>query len=269
MIRNLITLIVCFFIINDIHSQTLSLDFDAGYGFKFNPKEIVDGNVFIDETKDSFIYQGLLHSFGEGYNYGISLNYSSERLRLGIFSSYLDAKEVNQIITGLSDNKKITTYKSSMLRIGIEIGSNFTIKSNKLYVMTGAYVGLFGKINSSFTDGIIYNNEFVYHSGISSGIVNIIGWEIKINNNVTISPEIKHFSETFIPRRGEIIQFKVNGQDKLNSLDYYTKHIEYVSEYTESMDPFFIDRTKAQKRHFISFPYSSIGINIVFKFAFN
>lgn len=262
------TLIVLFFFINDVYSQTLSLDVDVGYGSKFNPKEIVDGSIFINETNDSFIFQGLLHSFGEGYNYGIGLNYSNESLRLGIFSSYLNGKEVDRIITTLS-NKNITSYKSSMLRVGIEFGSSIKIKSNKLYVMTGAYVGLFGKINRSFTDEIFYNNEFVFYSGISTGIVNKIGYDININSNITISPEIKHFSETFIPRRGEIILYEVSGQDKLISLDYYSKHIEFVSVYNKAIDSHFIDRTKAQKQHFISFPYSSIGINIVIKYTFN
>ncbi len=107
--------------------------------------------------------------------------------------------------------------------------------------------------------------KFKKNGGVALGFNSAFGVLYDINKQLSVFSEININNIGYAPTKGEVVEYTVNGADKLGDLTTSQKETEYFNELDQnpnsggSSSP-----TKALKQ---KYPFSSVGVNVGIRFA--
>jgi hypothetical protein len=145
--------------------------------------------------------------------------------------------------------EKINPYA----RFGLQIGA--------VPIMLARYSSENASVNPAQTINITNG----YYGGVALGYTATGGCEFNINKLINLFAELTFSHATWSPSYSEIIEYKVNGEDKLSTLTVHQKKTDFIDKIilNSSTSP---DSPKKALRK--TYPFSTASINFGIKFRF-
>lgn len=246
----------------------LYIQSNTAYGFNLAPMSI-SANYSPSKV------ESVKSSFGKGLDIGIGAGYYfNNNLAAEIDFTYLiggkiefkDAMDpytppATEVLTGRmyriiptlkfsAGEKKLKPYAKIGCVIGL--GTTLTDKSVRYYNMWGGN-----------TDKI--EETAIFSGGMSIGMKGNIGMDINLTSKLGVFAEVTFISQAWAPKKIETVSYKINGEDKLSTLDQRDKVTEFVDSYDPNVN---IEPHQNNKSLKIYLPYSSWGANIGVRFTF-
>ena len=109
-----------------------------------------------------------------------------------------------------------------------------------------------------------YKKSTKYDGGMALGLFNSFGISYQLNKKLLISSELFMNSMSYAPSKSELIEYYVNGENKLNTKSLYERQTEYLDNFTSSLS----NNSQPKKDLKQNIPFSSIGFNIGLVFSF-
>jgi hypothetical protein len=126
----------------------------------------------------------------------------------------------------------------------------------------------FGKINItdvSNNDGDRESYVAELNGGVSIGLNTRLGIEFGATRNMKYFAEINLVSMNYSPKKGMMLEYKVNGVDLINDFTTSEKEIEFVNELTYSDEPASENEPSQQLK--MQMPFGSVGLNVGVRIA--
>ncbi len=235
--------------------QKVSISIEGGYQLKSalsSPRTTWELNS--DGSNEIYKF-----SFGEGILLGTTIMYHLKpNWQIGLKANY--------ILSNLENAPASSDYKSEMFRF---------IPQTKFYWRKGKWsafgsIGLIvgrGKFKQSYqrfdvntSSGIkdIYRvNE--YTGGFSFGVNNSIGIEYEANSKINWYLMLDNYTQSYGPRQREILQYEVDGIDRLEDISESGRIQKYEDFLTwEELSITATDNKEIR----IFYPYSSLGLSL-------
>ena len=268
------------------NAQGLYVDVNVGYGFPFITQTgILSNNTYVSYSNydnndfySSYTDEAVALSLGKGVNFGASIGYMFN-LHIGaeFQLSYLvggktegtysdQATYISGGITDMYTSSGTTTFSSNFFRaIPTIVLAAGTEKLNP-YAKLGLVVG-FGKINITDVSNISGDKQSYaaeLNGGVSLGLNTRLGIEFGATANMKYFAEINIVSMNYSPKKGMIIEYKLNGVDMTNSLTTSEREVEFVDEVTFSESTPDNEPSQQLKMHM---PFGSVGLNFGVRIA--
>lgn len=283
-----------------LEAQKLYFKVNTGYnlsvGKSFEPftdsRSIRNGDA---EISSSSVVKGA--SLGKGLDFGFTAGYKfNENMSFELGVSYLLGGKINtenysesNYSNGNDDYFNIyeskTEFKANMLKINPSVCFNLGIGKIDPYLRVGVLIGV-GKVfysdedfNSRLED--IFDGssnstqiqqsssirEHEFNGGVAFGYNAGLGVIYQLNDNLSLFGELNFTSISYSPTKGEMTRYEVDGEDRLSELSTSRKEIEFEDEFSQnSLEA--EDEDQAGKSLKVSFPFSTIGLNVGVVFAF-
>jgi hypothetical protein len=189
---------------------------------------------------------------------------------------YVD--ETNPALNTISTSQSFSTYESkasgNMLRIIPAMRFSAGNGAIKPYARIGLVIGVANKTkgysNMAGSDymgvSTVMKYEYKRTGGISLGFAGALGANYKLNDLLGIFAEVSIITQSWAPKKSELTEFTINGEDKFSELTTSEIETEYENSYSfSSTDD---DENSPRKSLKGSLPFSSIGLNLGLSFAF-
>ena len=243
----------------------------VGYGFNYGTKITLYNSNFNGSQND---IKGTFASFGQGINLGGAFGLMlSDYVGLEMGISYLPGNSIesetksNSGVNLISVSNKL---KGKMLEIIPAIVLTTGSEGIRPYARFGLIIGLFGSILvEDMTQNIVpfFSSSTTlktkYSGGVAWGFNSAVGAIFPLNDALSIYSELNLVSLSYAPKKGEVTESTVNGQDNLPSLPKSAKEFEFVCEYADYNDP---DAPSQELKTY--YPFSSIGLNVGLVYSF-
>lgn len=280
-------LLILLLLINSaLFSQKLYVEFGGGYGIG-NQKTDFTTNVYInnympaDSIASDVIWNLSRFSFGQGVSGQLSVGtFLSSRLGFELTGFYNKSKkfstESNQNDTysdgSFIDYNFCKDYNASSFGFKPTVIVKSDGKNIRMYVKAGAIFS-FTRITEEvefryYTNKPFYyptwdqTYKFEYKRKLNIGITASLGMEFDISDDLSFFTEISYNEIAYIPKSGEITEFKDRGIDELNDLTVSERQVEFVDSYSENENNSDNIPTKMLKE---TFSFSNIAIMAGFK----
>lgn len=251
--------------LSTVYAQGLYFNLNTGYASKMNGT----GIGFLDFTNKDYsgfdpVFSEVNASFGKGINYNLNIGYQVNphlgfELGLGRFMG--GTIEANQLYkNGWTINY---TAHASQWRV-----NPMLVLSGKEGKLTpyGKFGILLGSGKTFFTkDEITSSNRHNVESwelsgGLSKGFNAALGLKYGLSDKLSINAEIALIAMNYAPQSGKMVEYLINDNDNLSSLDtkdtqvIFDSKVDFSSQNQSKFDPTVTLKTWL--------PYSSMGLNI-------
>lgn len=242
-----------------LFAQTFYIKPFLGYGFNMNGEDITESSYYFyedyDTINDYYSYEAFKMCNGKGLRYGVAAGIDVSQniaFEFGVLYTKSQSSEVTYTDDGVYDFS--TTYslnllhsyyfKSSSWQVSPEISINCNPGLFTPYLKLGAVIG-FTKIKDSYEMAVTtylpgyrpfenINSAMEYDRKSSVGVTSTIGCDIYIADNFYLFTELRYTNIYCTPTNGEIIEYNVNGDDELKSLNNSQRYYEFVESYSEA-----------------------------------
>lgn len=249
-----------------ISAQELSVNFDVGYGFNIATESIIEGySNRIGEYETEF--KSIIYSHGRGLNFNSEIEYFPQKqIGFGLGVGYLKSKKFDVLFNRI-DFVSTDVYSAVMLRFSPYLKMRHEFENLAIYTRFGYVLGVLGEITREDTWNRNTGNEgfskTVYDEGVSHGGTAGLGIEIKINERLNLSSEVKLIVQSYGPKRRRLVEITQNGESTLDELKPGEIQTNYVDNYIQQWNPdgttdFSEPLTVLRRFH----PFSSVGINL-------
>ncbi|NNC94905.1 MAG: outer membrane beta-barrel protein [Chitinophagales bacterium] len=263
------------------------LQFNAGYGISISPQNMSDYPFYFynytevfNETEDYEKYELVDVSLGKGFAAGGAFGYMfSKHIGAELGFSYLYGTKTTAEITYRYGTEYRYLMESNLYSRMFRLNPSIIVASGLEKVNPYARFGMvfgFGKALLEVDDSDTYLGETdTYHSkfemknGVGIGVTAGVGAMFSLNDQMSLFTEINMISMSYSPKKGEIVELSYNGEDHLSELSTSEKEVEFVKEIIydyENPDPY--DEDKPSEELQFKIPYSSIGLNVGWRFSF-
>lgn len=293
---------IILFIVIGIFSQTLVaqkvyVKLNAGYNFangnQFEP--FTDSRSIRNSDGDRTSTESVVKaaSLGKGFDFGITAGYKfHENMSIELGLSYLVGGKINtesytkELGYYGGDNsehiyERKAEFKANMLKINPSICLNLGADKIDPYIKVGVLLGI-GKINYNLartSSNVEDSQDFSYNSTSNSiskyefngsfafGYNAGIGVVYKLDDHLSLFGEVNFVSMRYSPSKGKITKMEQNGVDQLSDMTTYETEVDFVEEITSNSSSVH-DEDQADKSLKVSFPFSSVGLNVGIIYAF-
>lgn len=208
-------------------------------------------------------------SYGKGANVGLDLGYMfSKNLGAELGLDYLKGSKTE--VTEKWNDGELEKYELSGRMLLIQ--PKIVVKANPAtvtpYAKFGAVIGAMPKTTLVYTDVWNSNNYkevFEQDGGVAVGVTGALGIDYALNPKMGIYTEIRSMALSYNPKKGTYTEATQNGTNVLNNWDYDDIHYEYVDQVNPGDNTGNSTATKETK---VSRPFSSVGLNVGFKYSF-
>jgi hypothetical protein len=255
----LVILITCLCTVN-LSARGLYATINTGYGTGINTSNISN----FTETARSYTYERLGLSFGKGINLGGSIGYLYTRnlgVELGI--SYLSGLNTTGTGTYL-DRIETNTFNANMFRIIPTFVFSAGYEKINPYLKLGLIIGVGSfthTYNVTYPSGYVLLTDYKWNGGMAVGFTSALGATCKLNTNLSLFGELNLISLNYSPQKMVITAASDNGTSVLESMSTHDKETVFVNSYTVDRNNT-VDPTKPNTTIRVSFPFSSLGINV-------
>ena len=263
----------------------------AGYNFGFNGNYQIGNysshavNNFDDGSFSSTGSQeALCLSLGKGVGFGATFGYDFNPFmgaELGV--GYLmgapteaTSQFSSELISGGDVFFEQSRYENNISGRSIQFIPSFVLHTDKekvnLYTRLGVLVGINTMTNES--NGVIENNTMrttevmkrEWSGGVSLGFVARPGVRFALSDQFALFAEASIIASNYVPTKGEVTAFTVNGEDQLPNLTRSQKEVEFVDKLMYDSNTLENPDTPQQQTK-NSFAFSSIGLQIGGRFT--
>ena len=213
-------------------------------------------------------------SLGSGINIGVAFGFLfNDYLGIELGVSFLQGNTITVfdefIFSGLYGNDEIN-FSSTMFRVS----PSFVIRSGITGVLTpyakfGPLLGL-GAINVDLKSKLglsTHEQKMVMNGGMAFGYNASMGSIFTFNNGLKLFTEVTLIGLSYTPTKGEITEYRFNGEDKLNNLTISEKETEFVDEIPSNNNGN-SSTSQPSKALKSSYEFGSIGVNVGIHFSF-
>ena len=226
-------------------------------------------NSEIEDTKISF-GEGANAGIGIGYlfeeNFGAELqvNYlmgsttkttqSNDGAKSFAVDQEISARmiQASPLFVMKADLKKLTPYA----KIGAVIGFSPDIKYEEVAVTTPVAVQLFQTTH-------LRESSQETKGKTTIGFTGSFGVDYELSRNMSLFTEIRAVGLNYSPEKATLTKYHVDGVDQLGTLNTYHKETEFKDNPASSTD-----LTQPRQVEKIKLPFSSIGLNLGFRYTF-
>lgn len=269
-LKNLLILIALSLSANNILSQGVYVNINAGYGGKLGSQNLSYFDLF-NQTRTNGLssYEQIDVTLGKGINAGIAFGYMFNKnigAELGL--SYLIGSKVKATHTYTGG---VTNYTLSakMFRINPTLVISSGLEKINPYLKFGLLLGS-GSLLYEYNDNDAGDVELIdrkFSGGLGFGFSAGAGVSYNLNDKMLLFGEISMANMSFAPKNGEIIKATFNGADELSGMTTREKKTLFVDNYTyDSANPPAESLPREELKQRI--PFGSIGINIGFRLGF-
>lgn len=251
-----------------LFSQPFYVAVDLGYGLGLASHNLAS-NTTIGLTQTN--HSAVTGSFGQGIVIRANVGYQKSALmafEMGV--SYLQSGVF------MSTSVKDTSYKqnlalsANMLCIAPSIRFSVGEKKTKLYLKAGLLIKLIGKITNKSTfydqfNGTVIQTEWKYSKGLSFGASAGLGMIHHFNRKSAIYCEVFFNAQSWGPKIGSVVKYKVNGVDMIESLNPSQRNTHYLNNYSNGGNNSNYNYDQQLRQYF---PFSSFGIKFGYQFGF-
>ncbi|OYU94893.1 MAG: hypothetical protein CFE21_14535 [Bacteroidetes bacterium B1(2017)] len=267
--KTIMAIVLALFTFNSFAQKSVYVKLGGGYNF--GTTAALDGASNDNTNGTVTSMERVKLAFGKGVNFGGTAGY--------MFNKYVGAElNISYLLGGTtqvkssemsssSSNLFTIDYSAKMLSFIPSIVITPGFEKINPYARFGMIMGIptvTGKMESSYTFGgnsSTSNSTIKLNGGLAVGFQSAIGIDCKINDKFSVFGELTSTNLTYSPKKGEVIESKLDGVDNLANLTTRDKKIEFVDSYSEdsSVMP---DPNTSQKSIKPSLPFSSLGLNI-------
>lgn len=260
---------------NQVFSQGAYLKLGAGYQASSNPSmgmSMVSNTVSsvttsTYTTKNIGLGKGI--NFGAGMGYFFTQNLGAElgvNYLLGTKSTYTN-EQTN--LNANNDYRKSTNdIYTRMLFINPSFVLKIPMEKWNPYARVGVIMGV-GQIlietNTQSTNGNSSSNSYTQEKtsgGMALGANGAFGVEYPLSSKINVFGEVSINSINYRPKKSEITESTLNGNDILNTLSTREKITEYENKFTEVDSGNPANPNNPNKFGRISMPLSNIGFQV-------
>ena len=255
------------FIADQLQAQ-LYFSVHPGYGLKKSTQAIEYFSLYneTETSSEATKYEQILTSYGKGLDVGVTVG--------NMFNDNVGAELIIDYLLGGKTKATYEPYNASaleaktwarMLRISPCAVIRAGFDGIDPYARFGAIV-CFGSIK--YKEEYTFNNqEYVYleklSGGVTLGFTGAVGARFPFSDNMAIFAEINTVNASYAPKKGEVTEFTIGGENQLDDMPTYYKETEFVKEYTYSGGEQNIDKPQQVLKQ--KFPFGSVGINVGFE----
>lgn len=260
-------------------SQGIYIKIGSGYQISSNPSfgQNTVSNTNSSVTTSTYTTNNI--GFGKGFNFGAGVGYFfSPNLGAELGVNYLlgTKSEFTNESTNLNSNnnfsKTIFEISSRMLFVNPAVVLKVPNEKWSPYARVGFIMGfgnIIGETSAKTTNGNSSNQSYSKEKisgGIALGANGAFGVEYRLNNKLNVFGEVSVNSINYKPKKGETIEYTLNGNDILNTLSTREKITEFEDKYTivSSNNP--PNPNNPNKNGRISFPLSNISFLVGISF---
>lgn len=247
---------------NNASAQGPYASLNLGYGFGKSTMNLEYWNFYNSTSgTNSVTDEQVFVSLGKGLNFGGTFgNMFNENVGAELGINYLlggKAKAKDEYTGGTTEYN----FYARMLRIIPAIVIAAGGEGINPYAKFGVVVSL-GSAKYEMEDndnGDIMILKEKYSGGIALGFMGAVGALFPLNDNMSIFAEINTINQSYAPKKGEITELTVDGDDMLPDLTTSQKETEFVKEvtYEYEVNPPTSEPTKVLKQ---KLPLGSVGI---------
>jgi hypothetical protein len=261
-------------------SQDTYLKLGAGYQVSSNPSfaQNTVSNTNSSYTTNTYTTENI--GFGKGFNFDAVIgHFFTPNIGTELGFKYLlgTKNEYTNESTNLNANnnfsKSTNEFKSRMLFINPSLVLIIPMDKWSPYARFGLVFGLGNIITETNTKLINGNNSSQSYSkektsgGVALGANGTFGLERSINTQLNVFAEVSVNSINYKPRKTEITEYTLNGNDIINTLSTRDRIIEYENEYTEVNSSNPVNPNEPDKFGRINMPLSNICFQVGIRFS--
>jgi len=249
--------------------QGAYINLQTGYGFKMSTMNELPGGV---SSSGYTSLERTPYSYGAGFSFGGAFGYMfNSNIGLELGASYLIGATTSSEYKFANPQNDIETqreYSAKMLRIAPSIILSTDYKVLNPYVRFGLMLGVgsFEKSIYQVSNNAVYEQVEKFNGGIAIGHVSSLGAAFKLNEKAKVFVELNMVNMNYSPTKSEVILAKENGKSLLSDMPTNIKQTNYVESYSYTNNNPTPQEPRTQLK--IVYPFSSIGINIGFHYAF-
>ena len=263
-------------------TQNAYLKFQSGYQISSNPSS---GQNTVSNTSSTFTTTTTTSKnigLGTGLNFGAAIGYDfSENIGAEIGVNYLFGHkyELTDESTNLNMNNTYDNLTSTIYSRMLFINPSFILKASapKLnpYMRLGIVMGI-GSVRSENTTESSMNNisskeytKFITNGGLAWGANGAIGVVHELNQQISIYAEASIQSINYKPKKSEMVEAELNGNDILNTYSNREKISEFSDKYTRVDSGNTPNPNQAKESARINLPLSNLLLQIGVKISLN
>jgi hypothetical protein len=154
-------------------------------------------------------------------------------------------------------------YSGSMLQLipAVVIQPNFDLGNVAPYARIGLIVGVLPSIKTKFevNDGTdVTAGTLKYTGNVSIGGTAALGCDFSLSEMLAIYAEIYYDAMSYVPTKGKMTAFTLNGEDKLSDMTTSEKEVKFVKDLTG----FTPSDDEPDQELRTSYPFNNVGINV-------
>jgi hypothetical protein len=210
------------------------MGFSAGYGFPVASQNIsMNLDIGINQSTKSI----LKGSFGQGINlncfYGLLV---AKNVSLEANFSFIRSNPINSVYIKDTSYQEKLFLQARMLKVSPVF--RFNIPDQFMYFKVGPLFRLAGNIIATYQFNDYLNNsvtdsDWRYSHGFSIGGFAAIGLNRTLNEHFVIFGEAAVNVQSWAPKKGNVVAYKVNGTDMIETLNVAQKQTNFVANYTD------------------------------------
>ncbi len=258
---------------SNVSAQDTYVKVSPGYSFGIGEYGVYqDRSASANSAGTGFntTYKSVKLTYGSGLNFGGAIGHMVNEnmgFELGISMLFSNSVTFKDAVSGSTSDYSSTYEESATM---IRFMPAFVLSAGKKQVNPYAKFGLVlgkGSIVENYKESGEFNIEqqMRFSGGTAVGFHSAVGLEVG-SQKAKFFGEVSYIGLSYEPTRGETELFTVNGQDVMSQAPTYLKEFEVVEERTVSdTDP--VVQTSPSKRMKQTFPFSSFGLNVGFRFT--
>ena|SRR6218665_1552599 len=268
--KNAKLLLIAFssFSINICLCQSFYTGIDLSYGMGLASQNLTS-NTTIGVTQTS--HSLVIGSFGQGASINAYFGYlQNQHISFELGITYLQSHGFRGSAVKDTSYKQDLALSANMLRLAPTIRFTVGEKKTKLYLKAGLLIRLAGKITNESTyydllNGTVIQTEWKYSKGLSLGASGGLGLIRNFNTKSAIYCELFFNAQTWGPKNGNVVTYRVNGVDKIATLNPSQRNTHYLNNYNSGGNNANYNYDQQLRQYF---PFSSIGIKLGYQLAF-
>lgn len=237
----------------------LYISVGSGYAFSF-PKQSIESVCDEQKNYDTAYFNDFVtnkyFSFGNGYKSIITTGYNfNQNISVELRTSALISQKIKTILSNYYPDNSVTQIEKTYSAIFYNAIPSVILKSNIQKIEFSIRLGFIfgtGKINyksvyTNFSNGNTGTDNIKFYGGFSVGFCSAISTAYIINSKWSLYGELEFISLSYAPKKFKF----TTSPEEMNFTDEFANRI--------------IGGIHIQR---ISYPFSSIGINIGVKYSF-
>lgn len=270
---------------NVVLSQKWTLDFSTGYHIPVVSDYGYYIDYFEDDASESVDFNSKRFGFSKGFSARLNLGYRiNNEVSIQLGTQYLSGSSIEYSsleeymsgsISSTSTDISEWNYQMMSLHLGLSLNKQINDKIS-LYVNAGPMFNLLNSIKNSddfhyeeFDNGVLqdtyethrlYETDSYFRSGIYSDLG--LNWRLNGKMELFFVGSMRSYPQTF--KRKELIEYTVNGLDRLSALSKAAKETQFVDSYNSNE----LNPSVPNKELKKSSSNASLGFNVGIRFLF-